>query len=144
MTTLMDVKTLKTLTAAQRDQLRKDLEAAEKEAHAGEVEKARAEIDAVLEKYHVALDETHPSSKKAPKKGAGKTQKSIYFNPDDAGQKPTSGGRRRPAWLDEQIKKGNADKCLLKDPATGKPFKHTPGVLKAIQENAPKAKPKAK
>jgi len=140
MTNLIDVNTL---TAAQRQQLFKDLEAAQINAHAGDIETARVKIDGVLKDYNVSLDETHPVRIKATKKKKSVTQQEIYFNPANPSQK-TSGVKRRPAWLDEQILSGNADKCLLKDPATGKPFKHTPGVLKAIQENAPKAKPKAK
>lgn len=140
MTNLIDVNTL---TAAQRQQLFKDLEAAQINAHAGDVETARVKIDGVLKDYNVSLDETHPLRIKAARKKKSATQQQeIYFNPANPEQK-TSGVKRRPAWLDEQILSGNADKCLLKDPATGKPFKHTLGVLKALQDK-PKASTKSK
>ena len=116
MTTLMDVETIKALTAEQREQLRKDLAAADKEAHADDVKKARDEIDAVLKKHNVALSETHPVKTKVATedKKPRKIQKNKYVNPDNPGEVAKTTRINIIKWLTREMDNGqHPDKFLV-------------------------------
>jgi len=116
MTTLIDVEKIKALTAEQRKQLRQDLEQADKEAHAGDVEKAKEEIDAVLKKYNVTLSETHPVKTKVATddKPPRKPQKNKYVNPDNPKEVAKSTRINIIKWLTREMDNGqHPDKFLV-------------------------------